>query len=281
MTDQAFQFLSNLKPFSFLPESEVRRIADNISEKNYPKNTILSVQGKSTVDHIFVIKHGSLELYYEAEGKKIQPGFLKPGEVCGAIATLMNSATAVRTVRVNQDSSFYTIPREIFAEVCNRSEIFRDFFVKIYGKFMRDESYASIIATGQASHFLSGVVPFSFLHEEDLEKIASHLSVVHYPKNTVMLVQGQSEVEHLYILQKGAVERYYEEKSGKKKLRGVLYEGDIYGGISMLINNSISVRTLRTIEKSYFYTLPKNFFWIFATSMKPFPNISLTRSANR
>jgi CBS domain-containing protein len=260
MSTHIFQFLSGLKPFSFLPPEEVQKIADIATEKSYPKDTILSVQGKSAIDNIYVIQSGSLELYYEVDGKKIQPGSLKPGEVCGAIAGLMNSATAVRTVRVAEDVRLCLIPRETFTDISSRFAPFREFFMKIYSKLMLDQSYASIIATGQAFQFLSGVVPFTFLPEDELEKIATKLSIVHYPKDTVVLVQGQTPVEYLYIIQKGAVERYYEERSGKKRLRGVLDEGDIYGGISILINNGLSVRTLKTIEKTYFYVLSKKGF---------------------
>ncbi len=34
-------------------------------------------------------------------------------------------------------------------------------------------------------------------------------------------------------------------------------EGDLYGGISMLVNDGVSVRTLEAEEESYFYTLSK------------------------
>ena len=37
----------------------------------------------------------------------------------------------------------------------------------------------------------------------------------------------------------------------------MLGEGDIYGGISMLLNDGISVRTLRVTEDAVFYLIPK------------------------
>jgi CBS domain-containing protein len=40
----------------------------------------------------------------------------------------------------------------------------------------------------------------------------------------------------------------------------VLGEGDIYGGISILLNDGISVRTMRVTDKSFFYLLPKQQF---------------------
>ncbi|MBA4323432.1 MAG: signal transduction protein, partial [Odoribacter sp.] len=43
-------------------------------------------------------------------------------------------------------------------------------------------------------------------------------------------------------------------------LIGILGEGDLYGGISMLLNDGIAVRTLKTNENTYFYILPQKKF---------------------
>jgi CBS domain-containing protein len=107
--------------------------------------------------------------------------------------------------------------------------------------------------------FLSGIDPFSFLPEEEIKRIAGSLSRVSYPKGTLLFIQGKTRVGYLYILQQGAAERYYED-SGEKKIRGLLSEGDIFGGISMLLNDGISVRTMEVIEDSTFCVLPSRTF---------------------
>ena len=70
MKDEILQFLSKLPPFTSLPEEELQRVADHASEKTYPKKTILSVQGRTTLDHVYLIKEGSLELFYETEDER-------------------------------------------------------------------------------------------------------------------------------------------------------------------------------------------------------------------
>jgi CBS domain-containing protein len=60
-------------------------------------------------------------------------------------------------------------------------------------------------------------------------------------------------------LNEGAAERYFEDND-EKTLRGMIGEGDMYGGISMLMNNGIAIRTLRVTENSYFYILPRELF---------------------
>ena len=66
MKDQIYQFLSELPLFSELPENELSRVAGEISVKTYPKSTILSVQGRTKLDCVYIIKEGSLELFYES-----------------------------------------------------------------------------------------------------------------------------------------------------------------------------------------------------------------------
>ena len=86
------------------------------------------------------------------------------------------------------------------------------------------------------------------------------LSRITYPRGTVPFVQGKTRVGYLYMLQKGAAERYYEEK-GAKKMRDLLSEGDLYGGISMLLNDGLAVRTMEVIEDATFCVLPSHVFF--------------------
>jgi CBS domain-containing protein len=260
MDKEVFQFLSQVPPFSKLSKENLQKIAENIAVINYPQGFTLSQQGKTTLEHIYIISQGALELFYKTEKEKILGSALKSGEVFGGISILMNGGLSVRTVKVKQDSSFYVLPKEAFLDICNRNKTFYKFFVDAFNERMIDESYASVIAATQARHFIAEVAPFTFLPDEELERIASKLTIIHYPQDTVICVQGQSRVDKLYIMQQGAAERYYEERN-EKRLRGLLGEGDIFGGISMLLNDLIAVRTLRTTEDSYFYALPHKYFF--------------------
>jgi len=250
MQDQIYQFLSHLAPFSELPEDELSRVAGEISVELFPKNIILSVQGRTKLECVYIIKEGSMELFYETDGQKGLSGSLKSGEIFGGICILMNAGISVRTVKIVEDATLYTLPQKVFIEMCARHKFLYEYFAAKFRKRMSDETYATIAVSGQARHFLSRLVPFSFLPEEKINTIAAAISTVNYPGDTVLFVQGQSKIEYLYIIQKGAAERYFEEND-KKTLRGLLGEGDMYGGISMLLNDGISIRTLRITENSY------------------------------
>ena len=259
MTSQIFSFLSNMPHFSLLPESDLEKITAAVTERKHPKGTVLAVKGETRIENIFIVTKGSLSLHDEKKGEWKLIGYIKAGEVFGGITILMNSGISLQTVMAETDCRGYLIPAALFQELCTRHKAFFDYFIENFSHNIFDDSLAGIIETGQAKYFLFGVAPFSFLPEEEIEKTAAALSVVRYPADTVLFVQGRSRLGHLYILQKGAAERYYETRN-EKTMRGVLSEGDIFGGISILHNNGIAVRSFRVNEPTLFYLLPKDKF---------------------
>jgi CBS domain-containing protein len=259
MKDEIFKYLANLPPFAKLPEEDLAMAAEQASVKTFPKKTILSVQGRTTLKHVYILKEGSLELFYETENEKTLSGFLKPGEIFGGIYILMNAGLSVRTVQTVDDATLYALPQDVFLDLCKRYDFFYDFFAEKFRDRMSNEAYASVATSGQIQHFLSRLVPFSFLPEEEIDGIAAAISVIYQPEGTELFHQGRGKVDHLYIISKGAAERYYEEND-EKRLRGLLGEGDMYGGISLMMNNGIPIRTLKTTEDSQFYLLPKDDF---------------------
>jgi CBS domain-containing protein len=259
MQEQIYQFLSQTSPFSKLSDIELIRVAGEVSVEIFPKNDVLSVQGKTKLEQVYIIKEGSLELFYENNGKKELTGSLEPGEIFGGITILMNAGVSVRTVKVVADATLYTLPQNVFLEICARNNFLYEYFAAKFRKRMSDETYSSIAVAGQVQHLLSHLAPFSFLPEEEIETVSKEFSIIKCPQDTVLFVQGQAKVEFLYIIQKGAAERYFEEND-QKTLRGLLGEGDMYGGISILLNNGIPIRTLRITEESWLYTLPKETF---------------------
>ncbi|MCB9057034.1 MAG: cyclic nucleotide-binding/CBS domain-containing protein [Calditrichae bacterium] len=113
-----------------------------------------------------------------------------------------------------------------------------------------------------ASHFanyLSSVAPFSYLSGDILSEISTSLQQSHLKQDTILFTQSVTKVENLCIVQKGALEIYYDD-GDKKSLQGFLGEGEIFGGISMLLNNDLSIRTVRVHEDSTLLLLPKKTF---------------------
>ncbi len=252
-------FISHTPVFASLPAKELQHLCENSTKEQYPKGFILCRQDDASLEKVYIIESGCLELYFDEGGEKRLRGTLREGDVFGGIAILMNGGKSVRTVMVQNDVALYVLSKEIFIDICTRYPSFYTFFVETFHGRMLEKSYAAIFQTSQVGHFLSGIAPFTFLPEDVLKEILREFSLVHYSGGTRLFYQGKSKVESLYIIQKGAAERYYEEGE-KKILRGMLGEGDMYGGISMLINNGISIRSIRILENTYFYILPKAVF---------------------
>ena len=141
MNDQIYRFLSHTPPFSELPEKELLQVAAEMSVENYPKDTILSVQGKTKLEKIYIIKEGTLELFYETGGEKELIGLIKPGEILGGICILMNDGNMIRTLRVVDDATLYTLPREEFMEICTRHSFLYEYFAANFRKRMSDETF--------------------------------------------------------------------------------------------------------------------------------------------
>jgi CBS domain-containing protein len=259
MSQAAFEYLRNLPHFAMLPEAEIKRIADAAQVRIFKEGTVLAKQGESRIGEVLVVTKGQFSLYNDKRRRGFLSGHIQFREVFGGISILMNGGISLRTVHVDRETHAYAIADELFLDVCRNSKDFYEYFLENFSRHIFDDSLDALIETGQARRFLSQVDPFSFLPESVVEEIAPKLSMIHYPKGTVLFIQGRSRVGFFYILQKGSAERYFEEKN-QKTMRGVLTEGDTYGGITILLNDGISVRTLQMREDTYFYTLPKQTF---------------------
>ena len=95
MSDSILSFLSKLAPFSKLPEAECKRIAESLTVEKYTSGHDLSVQGRTRLEYVYIIKDGILELFYESEGEKEMTGVVKKGEIFGGISILMNTGISV------------------------------------------------------------------------------------------------------------------------------------------------------------------------------------------
>jgi CBS domain-containing protein len=260
MTRDAVELLSQTRPFGRLPARLLEETASKMSLMTFAGGTVLAVQGATTLDHVYFIRSGSLELFFESEGEKTLRGVLGPGNLFGAMSILMNAGLAIRSLTVVHAASAYLLPKKAFVDLCGSHRFVRDHFQALFDQRMRDESYAAAIAASQVIYVLSQIPPFSFLPPEEVRLLAPAVSKVVTPKERVLFVQGESRVDGLYIIQAGAAERYFEDAQGKT-LASVIGEGEIFGGISMLVNDMLAVRTLRTIEDTTFLKLPQEVFF--------------------
>jgi len=105
----------------------------------------------------------------------------------------------------------------------------------------------------------SQIYPFSVLSKQDQEELTNAFSYEKVRKGTVLLEQEITSVEKLYILSRGRAQYYY-ELNNTKILTGNLNQGDNFGGISILLNDAVSIRSLKILEDCVFLTLNADLF---------------------
>lgn len=101
--------------------------------------------------------------------------------------------------------------------------------------------------------------PFSLLPEKAKEDLLSPFSSETIKKDTLVLVQEISSIEKFLVLSQGSAQ-YYFEQNNEKTLQGRLNEGDNFGGISILFNDAVAIRTLKVLEDSVFLSLDADIF---------------------
>jgi CBS domain-containing protein len=259
MNSEIRDYLAAMPHFAMLPPVELNHLAEQAKPQVFAKGVHLAVQGKTRLSHIYVVKRGKISVYDEQDNIRRPDGLIQEGELIGDIAILGNAGVSPRTLYVDRETEAYLIPQESFLELCVRYKDFYRFIVGKHEKRTPPPKSGALMEPGPGKIWLSGIAPFSFLHEDALEQVGDALSTVSHSKSTVLFIQEQTRVEYLYVLHRGSVEKYFEQ-NGRKTLSEVSGEGDLFGGISMLLNNGRAVRTLEVTEDAIFYLLPKKIF---------------------
>ncbi|MBU1566939.1 MAG: CBS domain-containing protein [Proteobacteria bacterium] len=146
MNDQTLNFLSRLAPFSFLGESEIEKIASQVTLAYHPRNTTIFTQGLSKIEALFIIKNGGAEHFFEEDDYKIDGVLLSEGGLFGGISMLVNNSVSIRSLKTTEDTHFYLFPKAFFLDICKNNVQFLEFFTDSFGKRMLDRSYAAIVA---------------------------------------------------------------------------------------------------------------------------------------
>lgn len=113
--------------------------------------------------------------------------------------------------------------------------------------------------------------PFSLLSTDELESLYTHFSYESHKKGTVLLIQEITRVDKFYVLSEGAAQYYYEEHFAKI-LQQDLEQGDNFGGISILMNDKISTRTLEVTQDATFMVMDADIFLDLCRRIDTFQN---------
>ena len=100
---------------------------------------------------------------------------------------------------------------------------------------------------------LKAVPFFTQLTERELELVRSLSSEKHYPKNAVVLTEGEMG-DSLYMIRSGKVKVFIGDQEGREMILKILGPGDFFGEMSMIDKQPRSA-SITTLETSVFLVL--------------------------
>ena len=106
---------------------------------------------------------------------------------------------------------------------------------------------------GTRTTTLKAVPFFSQLSEAELDSVRSLASEKHYPKNAVVLTEGEMG-DSLYMIQSGKVKVFIGDENGREIILKILGPGAFFGEMSMIDKQPRSA-SVRTVEASSFLVL--------------------------
>lgn len=105
---------------------------------------------------------------------------------------------------------------------------------------------------------LNKVSLFEGMPEEDLSQISSLATVRSFPRNTVIISEGDHS-DSMYMVLAGKVKVYLSDDEGKEIIINILKEGDYFGELALLDESPRSASVM-TLEDCKFAILSKHAF---------------------
>ncbi len=115
------------------------------------------------------------------------------------------------------------------------------------------------VAPDVAISFLKGIMPFNSLDDATLNYLARHCRVDFFPKGTRLLTAGETEITHLYLIQRGGVKAFIEDDQGEETLKDFRGEGAYVGALGIIRGTPANLN-IETVEDTFCFLLPREIF---------------------
>jgi len=107
--------------------------------------------------------------------------------------------------------------------------------------------------------FLKSIRPFNELEGQTLERISKRIELDFFEKDSLILEQNVSQLTHLFLIFRGAVQINLIDSDNKSILQDVRGEGSQFGALS-IIRGVKSLFNVEAIEDTFCYLLEKEVF---------------------
>jgi CBS domain-containing protein len=115
------------------------------------------------------------------------------------------------------------------------------------------------VPPGVAVAFFRETMPFKELDDQVLLSLARHCRVDFFPKGTRLLTDNETEVTHLYLIQRGGVRAFITDADGKVVLKDYRGVGANIGALGIITGRRANLN-IEMIEDTFCYLLPREVF---------------------
>lgn len=131
--DDIARFLYEHPPFSLLSFDEIRQIAGMIAIEYFPAEQMVLMQDGTPSDYLYVVRRGSADLLRtDEQGVQVLMDTLDEGEAFGYVSLIRGSSPVV-SVRTNEETLAYLVPKTVFHQLRQRHPAFAQFFAESVG----------------------------------------------------------------------------------------------------------------------------------------------------
>ena len=121
----------------------------------------------------------------------------------------------------------------------------------------------------QIRSFLDSMPHFQMLPDAELDRLARLADFQVLAAGTFLANQGETVIQYIYLIRSGQIS-IYDEKDGKRQLGGYIKAGEVFGGISILMNAGVSLRTVQVDQETEAYLIPRDIFLDLCARYKSF-----------
>lgn len=116
--------------------------------------------------------------------------------------------------------------------------------------------------------FLKTVRPFSGLSENQVVEISKSVTKAFYPKGTLILTLGQTDIKALHIIKTGGVRLYLKDDDDREMLKEYRGPGDYFGALGMIMGTLANLSVQAVDDTSCILIPEKTFQGLLDTSPK-------------
>ncbi len=115
------------------------------------------------------------------------------------------------------------------------------------------------VAPDVVVNFLRKTMPFRELASDLLYDLAQHCRIDFFPKGTRLLTFNESEVTHLYLIQRGGVRAFITDEEGETVLKDYRGVGANVGALGIIRGTKANLN-IETVEDTFCFLIPREVF---------------------